>query len=101
MSLRPNRPWYRAADAIDRTTDAKPLETEYYDVLGVQPDASLQDIKSAYRRLAIKLHPDKNPGDPDAEEKFKLVRATRLRRPAEPETWIRSSLLRTTLSRIQ
>jgi molecular chaperone DnaJ len=44
---------------------------DYYDVLGVGRDAGLADIKSAYRRLAVKFHPDKNPGDVEAEEKFK------------------------------
>ena len=44
---------------------------DYYDVLGVQRDASADDIKRKYRQLAIKYHPDKNPGDKEAEAKFK------------------------------
>jgi molecular chaperone DnaJ len=44
---------------------------DYYDVLGVAKDASDQDIKSAYRKLALKHHPDRNPGDKAAEDKFK------------------------------
>lgn len=46
-------------------------ETKLYDSLGVKPDASQDDIKKAYRKGALKYHPDKNKDDPKAADRFK------------------------------
>ncbi len=44
---------------------------DYYEVLGVSREVNAQDLKSAYRRVALQYHPDRNPGNREAEEKFK------------------------------
>ena len=44
-----------------------------YEVLGVEPTATLDEIRSAYRKLALKYHPDRNPGNKEIEKKFKTI----------------------------
>ena len=51
------------------------FETDYYEVLGVSADSSPKEITKAYRKLARELHPDQNPDDAKAEERFKEVSA--------------------------
>ena len=47
------------------------MKRDYYEVLGVSKSATPEELKIAFKRLAIKYHPDKNPGNKEAEDKFK------------------------------
>ena len=61
------------------------MKRDYYKVLGISRDTSLDQIKKAYRKLAIKYHPDRNPDNPEAEEKFKEA-SEAYRVLSDPET---------------
>lgn len=67
MSRRANRSGRDRLAALGFVT----ITRDYYEVLGVSRKATLQDIKSAYRKAAVSFHPDRNPGDQQSEEKFK------------------------------
>lgn len=62
----------RVPDSKYHTTKSVLSNHDYYSILGVQPNATKEDIKKAYRKLAMQYHPDKNPS-PEASEKFKLI----------------------------
>ena len=49
------------------------MNRDYYRILGVTPDSSSEEIKKAYRRLAMQYHPDRNGGNPESEERLKKI----------------------------
>jgi curved DNA-binding protein len=59
--------------SVENKTDKEETKMEYYKILGLEKTASADEIKKAYRKLALKYHPDKNPGNKEAETKFKEI----------------------------
>ena len=67
------------------------MKEDFYKILGVSKEASATEIKKAYRKKAIEFHPDKNPGDAKAEEKFKqAAEAYEILSDADKKSQVRS-----------
>jgi len=64
-----------SSESTSSSSRRRVKSTEYYDLLDIQPDASPSEIRSAYRKKARIIHPDKNPDDPNAEENFRILSA--------------------------
>ena len=53
------------------------MKRDYYEILGVSKNATADELKKAYRKIALQYHPDRNPGDKKAEDKFKEITVVR------------------------
>uniref|UniRef100_A0A7S0BF04 J domain-containing protein n=1 Tax=Rhodosorus marinus TaxID=101924 RepID=A0A7S0BF04_9RHOD len=58
---------------ISDSVAKRPKQTKYYEVLEVEPEASMEAVKKSYRALAKEYHPDRRPNDPDAMKKFQAI----------------------------
>src|SRR6202034_1995644 len=65
--------FHKLPDGRKASVLATNAKRDYYEVLGVSRTVTEVELKSAYRKLALQHHPDRNPNNPDAEEKFKEV----------------------------